>query len=157
MRLRVTIALVVLLLLAVGVSMFIQSRRLEASSVHTIDVYMDDMLAGRIDHEWLSKLESVQAEIRGEMITCVSLIDTLESMGARPTSREEVLIEGDGQFAIVPAKSILPQWSAYIVYEVEGEPLSTENGGPYRVMVLKADGTNVSVNGAKRITVQLME
>ena len=157
MRLRVTIALVVLLLLVVGVSAFIYSQRLDTSSVHAIEVYMDEMLAGRIDPEWLARLESVQVEIRGEKITCVSLIDALESVGARPTSHETVTIEGEGAPVLIPAGSILAQWSSYIVYEVDAEPLSPENGGPYRIMVLQADGTDLSINGVRRIAVQLME
>lgn len=157
MRLRVTIALALLLLLVLCGWMVVRSRRLEASSANTIEVYMDEMLAGRVDTGWLSKLTSVQVEIRGEMITCVSLLDTLQSMDARPTIRESVRIEGEGGSVSVPAREILPQWSAYIVYEVGGAPLSPENGGPYRIMVLKSDGAYISVDNVRKITVQLME
>ncbi len=157
MRLRVTIALLAFLALAVCVWLFIREQRLEASSPDTIDVYMDEMLAGRIDREWFAELESVEVEIRGENIVCVPLIDTLESMNARPTSQEAVVIEGAGGPISVPAESIFPRWGAYIVYEEDGEPLSPENGGPYRAIILEPDGSEISISGVRKITVQLME
>lgn len=159
MRLRVVIVLAIGLLILITVLLVTRHQRLSVSESEYVRVYMGQNLAGRLDRAWLDTLPSKRLLPLedGTEVSCVELKDALSSLDAQMTVYEHLHVESPSRALVLPGEDILADNTAYLIYYVDGKPLTAEQGGPFRLMVLEGGGGYDEVMDVRTITVRFIE
>lgn len=159
MRLRVVIVLAVVLCVMIAALLITQRQRLAVSESEYVRVFMGDNLAGRLDRGWLDALPGrrLLPVEDGSVVSCVELREALSSLDAQMTVYEDLHIESPTQALILKGEDVLAEDTAYLIYYLDGQPLTASQGGPYRLMVLTQDGGYDEMMDVRAITVRFIE
>ncbi len=153
---RITIALALALLAAMGVFMAVSAAR-QREKTPSLAITQGGHLVANVGYDALERMGGSPLEYGGVLYSAAPLDDILGRAGAAPTLYETAVCSGGGGSITLQGADLLENGSAHILFLREGKKITAKQGGPFMLLFAREGETPELIEHFDAVAVILQE